>query len=643
VAKRPFSALWAGGKDKVVETPDYSGMNTKNKDGSFMTMTEFAEASGLPFDESKGTPKVEEAGDKFKVGWDYDETTGEVFTAAIVPSTIDSPIDYLSDGDAAPHLDPLNAKHEDIIKHARRLYDNEGIVSNTINALIDNAVTDKPYISNVKAPELELLLNAWIKDVNYMTEEPYEKAAGSKLKTRAIRPIGGIEGIFQQAIQSLLVDGDWVNTELWRNVEVPEAAGSFELPIKITTHNVENLKFSEDAAALGLDIITYKIPEGIVNAVKGGGEQTEEQKLLKESTPEWMQKAIKKNITDVPLPGEFTTHIKRKGLDYEINGRSYVRPFFSPIADKIRLRNLDRATIVGIIQRITILMLGQPDPKSKFHQASVKRFRLFRTMLANMKTMQMLLWGGPADITPLDIGPESKILSLKDRYSEVDADLSIASGIPRLLIDGTSSGTSARDFSAFVSTVGKLEVIRRQLKTWVDRKLREIAVENGFEEEFPVLNFRLLNLRDEKAFKSLIIKAFETSLLGRRRALNEIGWNDQEIIDEQLEEAAEKLNETILPPSVAWGTTAEGNPTKPNNDKSPGRPATAESVLKAMAEDDTMTMEDFAGKMFDMFDSVFTSGLGNLESTLTARLDETTEAIDAIKSKVEENGNNLQM
>ncbi len=666
-------------QQKIV-VPDLTGLSGKREDGTIMPIEEFAEMNKLPFNKKTQKPTVERFGEDHFAGWEMDESTGEVYYAALIPDNMETPIDYLDDADSAAYLDPLNARPEDIIEQARRLYDNEGIVNGTINALIDNAVTDRPYISNVDDPTLMSICESWVKNVNYFSEFDYEKTKTvNLLKVKAVRPIGGIETVFQQAIQALLIDGDWVNTEFWAQVPVPEidavivenptpgkgkkkatpgkkkaeaaakksGGKSIHLPIKITTHNVLKLEFSEAAAALGLDIIEYQIPGEITSAVTAK-KPTPAQKAIAENTPPWMVKAIKSKETKIVLPGEFTTHIKRKALDWELRGRSSVRPFFAPMADKIRLRNLDRSTIAGIIQRLTILMLGNENPNSKFHQASIKRWKLFRSMMTNMKTSMFMLWAGPNDIKPLDLGPDGKILSLKDRYAEVDADLGIASQIPRLLIDGTSSGTSARDFSAFVSTIGKLEVIRRQLKVWADRKLREIAVENGYENEFPELNFRLINLRDEQAFKSLIIKAFETSLIGRGRALREIGWNATQIINEQLKEAEQGLNELLLPPSVAWGISAEGAKTSnPNQDTSPGRPKKAQqkAVLEAAAllkslgasagsggGDDNV--EEIVDRVGTMVDALVKAAVDDMEGALNSRVP-TLDQIEGLISGVE--------
>ena len=207
--------------------------------GEIQSISDFAKTHNLPFDEARNTPKMETYGDKntaSSLGWEYDESTGEFFTAALVPDTIDTPVDYLDDGDVSAYLDPANTKYSDIVKMARRLYANEGVVTNSVNVQIDNAAIDRPFITNVSDDNLKKLCKAWLKNVNHYSEVEYGKDVTNKsLKQNAIRPIGGIEGIFHQAIQALLIDGDWVSTESWAQVEVPEAEGKFSLPIRITT------------------------------------------------------------------------------------------------------------------------------------------------------------------------------------------------------------------------------------------------------------------------------------------------------------------------------------------------------------------------------------------------------------------------
>jgi hypothetical protein len=284
---------------------------------------------------------------------------------------------------------------------------------------------------------------------------------------------------------------------------------------------------------------------------------SEDDRLLAQLVPSFVREAVLAGKERVLLPPALTTHLRRK-QGTEGYGISYVRRGFDAVAAKRIVQLLDRATIEGLISRLIILQLGTDDSDSPYHVPDPKRVDLLNALLRNPSPSMLLAWAGK-DLSIIDLSPTSEILNFANRYDASDDAISAALGVPRLLIDGRSSGTDARDWSAFIATMVKLEVFRQQVLAKLNVWARELAVANGFDDEFPELRWRQVNLRDERALKALVIKAFEDSLMGRTDTLRELGWDPEIIIDNQLQEATRGLSERIGTPPVSFSTPRNGS------------------------------------------------------------------------------------
>ena len=552
----------------IVGFPDDIGTNK--------TYQEVAGAVGLPLDRD-GMPKSVTFGRKEEKGelfWDYNSTSGKLMYAAVIPDNLSTPVEYLDD---AEEYDENNTKYEDIVEHAWKLYKNEGYAGTCVDTIIDNAVVDRGYVDNVEDQDTRKLLESWLAKVNAFDEAKTAKKGKAVNPAVGIKPAGGIEGVCQQAILHMLVTGDWVAMERWNNVLVDEVGGKKNIPVTIKTMNNLDLEFDTAAAQIGMDVIYWKVPEDVKTAITKPDKDNPSHKIIEENTADWIKSEIKKGAEKIQLPSDYTTHLRRRERDYDPHGISYLQRFLGPAADKLRLRALDRSTVVGLIQRLTIIMMGHDQTDHPLAIPDPARFNLLKNALKKLKTDMFMVWGGK-DLSVLDIGPDGKVLELQFKYAEVNDDARRASGLPPILTEGVTN-QGGRDLVALINTISKVENIRVQLERWINRKLREICLENGKKDIFPRFRFRLLNLRDERTIKANVLKTYEDGLLPREVALNEIGYDGLSIIDKHLKEKASGIDDQIGPPPVAWGVTKSGDrATNPE----PGRPAnTKETETRA--------------------------------------------------------------
>ena len=499
--------------------------------------------------------------------------------ASVIPSNMDDGITYLKEVQAYNDTSGKN----DIVDICWKLYENEGIIGSTIDTLIDLAIT-RGTIENVKDEKLQQILDYWSENVNSLiSEEEINTLEGAKTSQLVgVNNDYGLLSVCENIMLDYLVTGDAIIYENWvADVEVPEL-GTFTMPKKILLYDIKNVTIEQNTGSIGSEIIKVKISDEVLNIIKNK-KDPRNQSVIDSLSPEVL-KLIQKGETESPLPPILTTHFKRKGFGRQY-GIPYLKKAFSAISAKRRLQALDEATIAGMIQRLTILMVGHKDPASPYHIATPQRVATLKNALKKLPANKMIIWGGP-DLDVIDIGPDGKVLSFENRFSDADDSISLALGVPRILIDGSTSGASSRDWIVVIKTVSSLERIRSMLKTRIDRWLRYIAVKNNFKDEYPRWRWSVMNLKDERVARTLIMKAYEDGLVGRRTSLNFLGWDAKEIIEDQIKEKAEGINEQIYPPNVSFSSKGGqvGSP-EVTNEKNKDKPVKAFVTAKFEVDD----------------------------------------------------------
>lgn len=467
--------------------------------------------------------------------------------ASVIPSNMDDGISYLKEVQAYNDTSDKSA----VVDLCWKLYENEGIIGSTVDTLIDLAVT-RGTIENVKDEELKKALVYWSENVNNLvSEEEVNNLDGAKTSLAVgVNNDYGLLSLCENIMLDYLVTGDAIIYENWvKDVEIPEI-GPFVMPKKIILYDVKNVTVEQNTGQIGSETLKVKVSDDVLKIIKDK-KDPRNQSVIDSLSPEVL-KLIQKGETEIPLPPILTTHFKRKGFGRQY-GIPYLKKAFSAISSKRRLQALDEATIAGMIQRLTILMVGHKDPSSPYHIATPQRVATLKSALKKLPANKMIIWGGP-DLDVIDIGPDGKVLSFENRFSDADDSISLALGVPRILIDGSTSGASSRDWIVVIKTVSSLERIRSMLKARIDRWLRYIAVKNGYVDEYPRWRWSVMNLKDERVARTLIMKAFEDGLVGRRTSLNFLGWDADEIIEDQIKEKTEGLNNKIDPPRVSYSS-----------------------------------------------------------------------------------------
>jgi len=478
------------------------------------------------------------------------DDTGNLVVAGLLPqSTQKSGIDYLNDVNA---YESTSLEREQIIKLSRKALANEGVVASAVEALVEVPTLGGWYIDEDNE-ELKTLCEYWLENVDAIDYD-------NSNDVQTVRTIGGIESLVLNILYGLYENGDEVVGEIWDNVSIPVLGNvKRNLPVRFISYDVINLKIDEELASIGKEIISIKISDKIKDIIKSGG-STDEERALLDNLPQDLIDAVNSNDDDFyKLDSRFITHFSRRNNKRSAWGIPYVYRAFSALAYKYRLRALDNSTIDGLIQRIWIIKIGSTDPTSPLHIPDKTRVALALGALRQLKTNNVLLWGG-ADISTEELNSsDASVLSFSDRYKNADEDIQKALGVPRFLIDGEGLKGGNSDWVLLAKTISQMERYQIMIERWINYKLREIAVENGYKDSFPKFHWTFLRLQNQEKTKNLVTKLYESNLIGIRRTLHMLGLPAEEIINEMIKEKEEGLREK-LPLNILPYSNTPGRP-----------------------------------------------------------------------------------
>lgn len=507
------------------------------------------------------------------VRWSVGED-GYVHMAGVIPDNLRTGYDYLQQAEEYDSVD--RAQRKEVINLSRRAVKYEGVVNTSIEALVEIPTLGGWFIY-CENEELETLLYYWAKNFGVIGDESAIETGEDNVQ----RP-GGIELFALNMLWTLYRDGDAVITEQWDNVRVAEVGNKRRnLPTSYIEHDIAACEIPEAFYKMGKELIICEPDAKIQELLEAGGETDLEKKII-EQIPDSIKESYKqldKYDGKVLLPPEFTTHFSRKADNRSPWGMPYVVKAFSALSFKHRLRDLDNATIEGLIQRIWIIKVGHDDPTSDLHIPHNDRVLLAIGMFKQLQTNNFAVWGGP-DLETEEFGSSEKnILSLTDRYKSADDDIRVALGVPKALTAGEGSGSS-KDFSVYVKVISQMERYHIMLKNWIDHKMRQIAVENNYKKEFPSFHWQFLKMQDREKAKNLITKLWEDNLIGRRMSLNYLGFPAWMVIRDQQREKEEGLKDTIDPAPIPFtgpqdrqdiedddGENPKSKPSDPDSDR----------------------------------------------------------------------------
>ena len=457
----------------------------------------------------------------------------------IIPQTHKAPHDYL--------LQDIKAYQEiqgDIKKQielSNKLYKFEGTISTAIDILVDFAITPI-RVEPTGDKELDLILEHFNNSINEDNNNT----------------LPGIDPLLQQVSLEFYLSGNVFPYEHWEDVDIEGVKAPVSIPTSIILLNPRSINIDEASLVFGKEVLYLTLESKLTSLLKQDGRSNPGIKMLKDLLSDNDRRKLQ-NLSQysgkILINSRLVSHIKRKSRDYEAWGVPYLTKIFGIVAFIKKLRAVDEITAEGLINLMTVFKLGTDE-----HPASANRLKAFAQLLKNPATSLFLVWYHDLDVKT--VGPEGKVLEMSGKYKEAYDELLRGLGVPPVLIDQTGSQDP---YVALLSLAERLETFRTQIKIWLEKTYRKIAVENEKQDIFPRIRWSRTKLFNETQIKNLILAFHDRGLIGIETALEEAGYDFDIQLKRQKDEKSKGHKELFMPPKLPFSginTPKDGRPTK---------------------------------------------------------------------------------
>lgn len=496
-----------------------------------------------------------------------------------------SPSDYL-DNIGEYDLFKTNIKKQ--MEICEKIYTFEGIVGTMIDLMVDIANT--PLIIQDLEDEKALeVLKGYIENVN----------TPLKITNK------GTNKLIEQGMTQWLVYGNCFPYKSWRNYKVD---GKTLLMPNINFLNPRRVTIDEGLLALGVKKIYYNI-EGVSD------------KSFKKYRSMLLKNVRKsKKQVDIELPLKNVDHLKRKGFDWKAFGVPFLVRSFAAISSKKKLRALDDATTEGLINYLTIFKIGSPDPASPYHSVDSSRLKAFANLLNNPTASTTLIWTHDLEVDTL--GPDGKVLELKDKYMEVDADILKSLGVGANLFTAFDRRDNEETVLMFIET---LETMRDHFIEYLTELFKDILEANDLPYDNFSLKFSSIRLADVlQKTKNIILSYYDRGLLSYETALSMGGYSFKQELERKKKEQSIKKKGLFDVPNLPFSNNgSDGRPTdntKTSTNKKDNNIKLDTKTEKTNKEAAETYMENYYRKIRSVFNRK--DALDMSHSTLLALLEE---------------------
>lgn len=521
-----------------------------------------------------------------KIVADFD-TLGNVMTmAAAVPRLPPTSEDYLLEN--VPDFANLNiffntnadfGLRRQRLALFRQIASTEGMINNAIKKTTSLIAQDGGfkvrYAKQGKRPkdavikELGILLKYWVENVN--ADDIYGIITGSS----------GLKQVIRRGARQAMIEGDLFLRQVWMNTRVPMLGDSksYSMPLTLQALPASDVYVPPPLYGTGLEIFYWRpqprVLMTILNPRSMGTfvpDDEIKQVVTKVVTPKVREQLLKYNM--VRLDPSLLTHIKHSNTDIDVFGQSVIEPAITDLAYARALKALDFVTIESLINRLTIIKIGDENPDSDYHNIAVaqQRVNTFRKLLdpSIIGPNMMVVWAGH-DIDTVDVSAHQQLLDTTSRHEFARDSLKMSLGVPdSILIGEVGAGGKGAGWAGFIALDGVAEELRDEWVQTVTHLGRRIALENGYEDVDLTYEFHKTLLVDKEANAKIMVQAFDRGALSIRSFLEELDKDfDAEKLRRQQEEDDED-NELFGPRQIPKGGPGGFQGTAPGSQ--PGRP-----------------------------------------------------------------------
>ena len=428
-------------------------------------------------------------------------------------------------------MDFTDKEWKEVIASCRFFYKHDPFVSTVINKVIDLAINDiiiregdarKSVKSILDAIKVDLMIFLRSVALEYMLsglvvpEMTFETINKSELHERGIK-----------RFESLLLPTDmWIRDPASIVVKNPMIGGKksyfVEIPKELRFFIQNKGKYENGDTDIKLYLEIKKAMPDFVRKIQKGDERI---------------------LLDNPLV------IQSRTITAEAYPIPYMFPALESLKHKRNLRRMDYSLASRVITAIMLIRIGDKDfplTEDNEDQLDTLKQKMKWRETSGSKDMERIfqLFGNHTlDITW--VFPDTKALLDDVKYRNVNQDISVALGFPRILITGETERTQTSDAEiATIAPLNTMERIRESIFPIVSRIIDTIVVENKLGGN-PDVQFKPINMMAASAFVEGLVELYNSGNISRESFDAAFGFDLYEELNKRATEK-ELLDELDL-------------------------------------------------------------------------------------------------
>ncbi len=411
---------------------------------------------------------------------------------------------------------------KDVVASCRYFYKRDPFVSTVINKVIDLAINDlivrpgeardsvKAILEGIqvdlmiylRSVALEYLLSGLV-----VPEITFDRVNKAKLHEMGIK-----------RFKSLLLPTDmWIRDPASIIVKNPMIGGKksyfVEVPKELRFFIQNEGKYEDGTTDKDLYLEILEAMPDFVEKVKAGDER-----ILLENPLVIQSRTITSEAYPIP----------------------YMFPALESLKHKRNLRRMDYSIASRVTTAIMLIRLGDKDfPLTEDNEdqlETVKQKMKWRETSSSKDMERIFQLFGNHTLDISWVFPDTSTLLDDNKYKNVNQDISIALGFPKILVTGETERTQTSDADiATISPLNTMERIRESIFPIVSRIIDTIVVDNKLGGS-PDVQFKPINMMATSAFVNGLVELYNTGNLSRESYDAAFGFDFHEEIEKRVVE-----------------------------------------------------------------------------------------------------------
>lgn len=245
----------------------------------------------------------------------------------------------------------------------------------------------------------------------------------------------------------------------------------------------------------------------------------EEKELLNNLPPDFKRSAEKGEA--FKLPSSNVGIVTYRKQPYERYARPRCLRLFDSLEYKRSLREADLSTLDGITNYILKITIGNDTYPVTTQKELETIAQLFNTTSKSFD----VVWNHTLQIEKI-VSPEIESILGKDKYAQVNDDLSAGLALPRAFVDGVGDLNVAAAQLVVKGVQEEIEYARRQVTNWLYREYQLIAEAVGFD-RIPRIRWDEAVLKDTIVYMNMLSQLVDRRMLSYQTALELLGFDYQ--------------------------------------------------------------------------------------------------------------------